>query len=157
MKLQLADNKKGKVLSISDDENEGKKIKDTNCDIKDDTKEDKKIKSFKRNVFIINEEKNEFLGKNEREAKNKKPRFEKIKSILAKEEFNKKNCEKSAKFERTYSNESISSMDSCSSKISVKSENSDFININDLFSKPSVVKGNILCKRLKFLVCNFLF
>ena len=145
------------MLSISDDANEGKRIRDTNSDIKYDTKEDKKIKSFKRNVVIINEEKNEFLGKNEKEAKNKKPRFEKIKSILAKEEFNKKNCEKSAKFERTYSDESISSMDSCSSKISVKSDNSDFININDLFSKPSEVKGNILCKILKFLVCYFLF
>ena len=148
-----------KLLGFSDDKNERKEIEDISFDTDYDSEEDKKIKSFKRNVFIINEEKNEFLGKNEKESKIKKPRFENIisnveemKDFPAKEEFNEKDYENIAKFERTYSDESISSMNSCSSKISVKSENSDFININDLFSKPSAVKGNILYKSIIILV-----
>ena len=151
-------------LNFSDEEDERKEIEDMSFDTDYDSEEDKKIQSFRRNVVIINEEKNEFLGKNENEAKIKKPRCENIlsnveemKDFSTKEEFNKKDFENTANFERTYSDESITSMNSCSSKISVKSENSDFININDLFSKPSEVKGNILCKILKFLVCYFLF
>ena len=133
-------------VDTPDDENEGQEIKDTSFDIEYDSEEDKSIKSFKRNVVIINEDKKEFLGRNEKEGEVKKPRFEKIlsdvkemKGILGKDEFKEKNI----KFERTNSDESLSSMTSCSSKISVKSENNDFININDLFSKPSTVKGNM--------------
>ena len=63
---------------------------------------------------------------------------------IARKEFNKKVYENTAKFERTYSDESISSMNSCSSKISVQSDGSDFININDLFPKPFAVKGNMI-------------
>ena len=152
-----------KVLCFSDDENERKEIEDISFDTDYDSEEDKKIKSFKRNVFVINEEKNEFLGKNEKESKIKKPRFENIffsnieemKDLPAKEEFNEKDYENTANFERTYSDESITSMNSCSSKISVKSENSDFININDLFSKPSAVKGNIVCESQKEIWSDF--
>ena len=141
-----------KLLGFSDDKNERKEIEDISFDTDYDSEEDKKIKSFKRNVFIINEEKNEFLGKNEKESKIKKPRFENIffsnieemKDLPAKEEFNEKDYENTAKFERTYSDESISSMNSCSSKISVQSDGSDFININDLFPKPYAVKGNMI-------------
>ena len=141
-------------LNFSDEEDERKEIEDMSFDTDYDSEEDKKIKSFKRNVFVINEEKNEFLGKNEKESKIKKPRFENIifsnieemKDLPAKEEFNEKDYENTAKFERTYSDESISSMNSCSSKISVQSDGSDFININDLFPKPFAVKGNMKLK-----------
>ena len=56
----------------------------------------------------------------------------------------KKKGDNYAKLERTYSDESMSSMKSCSSIISVQSEGSDFININDLFPKPCAVKGNMI-------------
>ena len=154
-----------KVLCFSDDENERKEIEDISFDTDYDSEEDKKIKSFKRNVFVINEEKNEFLGKNEKESKIKKPRFENIisnveemKDFPAKEEFNEKDYENIAKFERTYSDESISSMNSCSSKISVQSDGSDFININDLFPKPFAVKGNMKLKTFgQTFFLNYLF
>ena len=140
-----------KVLGISDDENEGEKKMDANFDIEYDSEEDKKIKSFKRNVVIVNEDKNEFLGKKEKEDKVKKPRIgnilsnmEERKGILVKEKMNEKKRENFAKLERTYSDESMSSLKSCSSIVSVKSNGSDFININDLFPKPSSVKGNII-------------
>ena len=150
---QVKPSKIDKFLSKSDKENERKEIKNTSFDIEYDSEEDKKIKSFKRNVVIINEDKKKFLGKNEKEAKIKKPRFENIisnarevKDILGKDEFKEKKEEKNTKLERTYSDDSLSSMTSCSSKISVKSDNNDFININDLFSKPSKIKGNIILK-----------
>ena len=140
------------VLGISDDENEGK-MKDTSFDIEYNSEEDKRIKSFKRNVVIINEDENQFLGKKEKEDEVKKPRIENIlsnieevKDILSKEKINEKKGENSAKLERTYSDESMSSIKSCSSIISVQSNGSDFININDLFPKPFAVKGNMKLK-----------
>ena len=136
------------VLGISDNENEGK-MKDTSFDMEYNSEEDKKIKSFKRNVVIINEDKNKFLGEKEKEDEVKKPRIENIlsnieevKGIFSKEKINEKKGDNYAKLERTYSDESMSSMKSCSSIISVQSEGSDFININDLFPKPFAVKGN---------------
>merc|ERR1712079_69329 len=137
------------VLGISDDENEGK-MKDTSFDIEYNSEEDKRIKSFKRNVVIINEDENQFLGKKEKEDEVKKPRIENIlsnieevKGILSKEKINEKG-ENYAKLERTYSEDSMSSIKSCSSIISVQSDGNDFININDLFPKPFAVKGNMI-------------
>ena len=57
--------------------------------------------------------------------------------------------ENTPKFERTYSDESMSSIKSCSSIISVQSDGSDFININDLFPKPFAVKGNMIYYEVK--------
>ena len=115
-----------------------------------DSEEVKKIKSFKRNVKIVNEDNKEFLGNKEKDVKKLKienPKIKKVEDITANIEevrdiSRKKNC---ATIERTFSDESISSIKSCSSKISVQSDDSDFININDLFSKPSVFKGNYFC------------
>ena len=64
--------------------------------------------------------------------------IEKVEGTLSKEKINY------AKLQRSNSEESMSSIKSCSSIISVQSDGSDFININDLFPKPFAVKGNMI-------------
>ena len=157
---------KNETIDISDDEKESVKIKPevkivkpaktsenvSSClKIDIDSKEDKKIKSFKRNVIIVNEDKKEFLGNKEKDVKKLKiensfPQIKEIKDVTANTEGVRDMLaeENYAKIERTYSDESMSSIKSCSSKISVQSDDSDFININDLFSKPAAKKGNMI-------------
>ena len=126
--LEKAENKKVKVLSILDYENEGNEIEDTSFNIDYDSEDDKKIKSFKRNVVIINEDKKIFLGKKDNIVQ--KFVIEKIVSDSDIEEITDISTIK-----RSNSDGSLKSMSS------IKSGGSDFININDLFGKSPTTKG----------------
>ena len=118
--------------------------------------DDLKISPFKRNLLIVNEDKNELLGRKMKiqfnhnkveEIKDKMPRkrLKKFNDENKESEFKIKetdidNDESIPSVKRTLSNESMKSMSSFKSN---KSDGSDFINMNALFGKsPVKVKGN---------------
>ena len=117
-----------------------------------------KISSFKRNIVIVNEEKNELLGRKEKYIKIQVTnKVEEIKDKISRKDlkkFNDENKEDDFKIKNTDddNDESIQSvkrslsnesMRSSSSFKSIKSDVSDFINMNALFGKsPFKVKGN---------------
>ena len=161
-----------KTIEITDDEEDTKERRD-DMKLDDDLKEanisisseeierdsdDMKISSYRRNIVIVNEDKNELLGRKEKyikiqvnnkveEIKDKKSRkgFKKLDDEQNEDEFKIKETdnhkdESIQSVKRSLSNESITSS---SSFKSCKSDGSDFINMNALFGKsPLKVKGN---------------
>ena len=159
------------TMVITDDEEDNEKERSDDLKIDDDFKEanisisseeieresdDMKISPFKRNLVIVNEDKNELLGRkvkiqfnhNKVEViKDKMPRkrLKKFNDENKESEFKIKeididNNESILSVKRTLSNESMKSSSSFKSN---KSDGSDFINMNALFGKsPVKVKGN---------------
>ena len=160
------------TIEITDDEEDTKERRD-DMKLDDDLKEanisisseeierdsdDMKISSFRRNIVIVNEDKNELLGRKEKyikiqvinkveEIKDKisrkglkKSNDENIKDEFKMKETDNDKDESKQSIKRSLSNESIKSS---SSFKSCKSDGSDFINMNALFGKsPVKVKGN---------------
>jgi len=160
------------TIDITDDEEDKKEDRSVDLKLDDDLIEanisisseeierdsdDMKISSYRRNIVIVNEDKNELLGRKEKYIKiqviNK---VEEIKDKISRKDlkkFNDENKEEDFKIKKTdddndesiqsvkrsLSNESIKSS---SSFKSCKSDKSDFINMNALFGKsPVKVKG----------------
>ena len=116
--------------------------------------DDLKISPFKRNLVIVNEDRNELLGRKVQIQVNHN-KVEEIKDKMPRKrlkKFNDENKESEFKIKETDINESVpsvkrtlsnESMKSSSSFKSNKSDGSDFINMNALFGKsPVKVKGN---------------
>ena len=145
------------TLVITDDE-EDNNLKEANISISSEEIEresdDPKINPFKRNLVIVNEDKNELLGRKVKIQFNHN-KVEVIKDKMPRKrlkKFNDENKESEFKIKKTDINESVpsvkrtlsnESMKSSSSFKSNKSDGSDFINMNALFGKsPVKVKGN---------------
>jgi len=159
------------TIDITDDEEDNKKDRSDDLKIDDDFKEanisisseeieresdDMKISPFKRNLVIVNEDKNELLGRKVKIQVNHN-KVEEIKDEMPRKRYKKFNGEnKESEFriketdndkdesiqsvKRSLSNESIKSS---SSFKSCKRNKSDFINMNALFGKsPLKKKGN---------------
>ena len=157
------------TMVITDDEEDNEKERSDDLKIDDDFKEanisisseeieresdDLKISPFKRNLVIVNEDKNELLGRKVKIQVNQN-KVEEIKDKMPRKrlkKFNDENKESEFKIKETDINESVpsvkrtlsnESMKSSSSYKSNKSDGSDFINMNALFGKsPVKVKGN---------------
>ena len=147
------------TLVITDDE-EDNNLKEANISFSSEEIEresdDPKINPFKRNLVIVNEDRNELLGRKVQIQVNHN-KVEEIKDKMPRKrfkKFNDENKESEVKIKdtnidkdesipivkRTLSNESMKSSSSFKSN---KSDGSDFINMNALFGKsPVKVKGN---------------
>ena len=153
------------TIEITDDEEDKKERRDDSNDLKKAEKKISvkeigkksdylKISPFKRSIVIVNEEKNELLGRKEKLIKIQVNHYkvEEIKDqISRKKKLNDENKEDEFKMKETDNkkDESIQSVkrslsnESIKSSSSFKSEGSDFINMNALFGKsPFKVKGN---------------
>ena len=158
------------TIEITDDEEDKKERRDDMNDFKKAEKiisekefgrksDDLNISPFKRSIVIVNEDKNELLGRKEEHIKIQVNHYkvEEIKDKISRKGLKKSNDknkedefkmketdndkdESRQSIKRSLSNESIKSS---SSFKSCKSEGSDFINMNALFGKsPFKVKGN---------------
>ena len=159
------------TIDITDDEEDNKKDRSDDLKIDDDFKEanisisseeieresdDMKISSFRRNIVIVNEDKNELLGRKKKYIKIQvHNKVEEIKDKISRKglkKLNDENKEDELKMKENGKDESIQSVKrslsnesikSSSSFKSCKSDGSDFINMNALFGKsPAKVKGN---------------
>ena len=159
-----------KTIEITDDEEDTKERRDDMNDFKKAEKitsekefgrksDDLNINPFKRSIVIVNEDKNELLGRKKEHIKIqvnhykveeikdkisrkglKKSNDENIKDEFKMKETDNDKDESKQSIKRSLSNESIKSS---SSFKSCKSDGSDFINMNALFGKsPVKVKGN---------------
>ena len=153
------------TIEITDDEEDKKERRDDLNDLKKAEKKISvkeigkksdylKISPFKRSIVIVNEEKNELLGRKEKLIKIQVNhcKVEEIKDqISRKKKLNDENKEDELKMKENGKDESIQSVkrslsnESIKSSSSFKSDRSDFINMNALFGKsPVKVKGNKL-------------
>ena len=153
------------TMVITDDEEDNEKERSDDLKIDDDFKEanisisseeieresdDLKISPFKRNLVIVNEDKNELLGRKVKIQFNHN-KVEVIKDKMPRKrlkKFNDENKESEFKIKEIDidNNESILSVKRTLSNESMKSNKSDvsdFINMNALFGKsPVKIKGN---------------